>query len=221
MDVSFRESVTDLDSATTYYARAYIIDSGGKVYYSEEISFTTEKKEDFSSLLNGPKTEYYPNGTVARRYSVKDGVPYGSYKSYSDSGHIVSDQYLVDGVPNGMTRTFYSNGQTRSEVQYVDGLPQGERKEFFENGNIKTESMCSGEMDRLSCQIKSYYEEGGLKSESSTSNGEFVYSVTYDKEGRVTSEQKPGQVVSYWWDRDGAQHSSINGERCQCSKCIN
>jgi antitoxin component YwqK of YwqJK toxin-antitoxin module len=221
MDVSFKESVTDLDTATTYYARAYIIDNGGKVYYSEEISFTTEKKEDFSSLLNGPKTEYYPNGKVARRYSVKDGVPDGSYKSYSDSGYIVFDQYLVDGVPDGMTRTFYSNGQVRSEVQYVDGLPQGESKEFYKNGNLKSESMCSGEMDKLSCQIRQYYEEGGIRSETIMSDGEFVSSVTYDKEGRVTSEQKPGLIISYWWDRDGAKHTSINGEKCQCSKCNN
>ena len=41
MGVSFKEAVTDLDTATTYHARAYIMDSGGKVYYSEEISFTT------------------------------------------------------------------------------------------------------------------------------------------------------------------------------------
>ena len=75
MLVSFKELVTDLDSATTYFARAYIIDSRGKVYYSKEISFTTEKKEDFSDILNGPKTDYYPNGQVARRYTVKDGVP--------------------------------------------------------------------------------------------------------------------------------------------------
>lgn len=217
--VSFKESVTDLDTATKYYARAYIMDSGGKVYYSEEISFTTEKEEDFSSLLNGPKTEYYPNGKVARRYTVKDGVPQGSYKSYSDSGKIVSDQYLVDGVPDGMTRTFYNNGNVRSELQYVDGLPQGESREYYENGNIKSEAMISGEMDKLTSQTKQYYEEGGLRSETMMAQGEFVYSVTYDKEGRVTSEQKPGSIISYSYDNDGWKHTSINGEKCQCARC--
>lgn len=219
MGVSFKESVTDLDTATTYHARAYIMDSGGKVYYSEEISFTTEKEEDFSSILNGPKVDYYPNGQVARRYTVKDGVPQGSYKAYSDSGKIVSDQYLVDGVPNGMTRTFWSNGNIRSEVQYVDGLPQGESKEYYQNGNIKAESMCSGEMDKLTCQTRQYYEEGGLRSETSMSRGEFTYAITYDKEGRVTSEQKPGSIISYSYDNDGWKHTSINGEKCQCARC--
>ena len=221
MGVSFKESVTDLDTATTYHARAYIIDSGGKVYYSEDISFTTEKKEDFSSILNGPKVDYYPNGQVARRYTVRDGVPQGSYKSYSDSGKIVSDQYLVDGVPNGMTRTFFSNGNVRSEVQYVDGLPQGQSREFYQNGNIKSQSMCSGEMDKLTCQTTQYYEEGGVKSESAMAEGEFVYAITYDNEGRVTSEQKPGSTISYSYDNDGWKHTSINGEKCQCARCNN
>ncbi len=219
MGVSFKESVTDLDTAATYYARAYIMDSGGKVYYSEEISFTTEKEKDFSGLLNGPKTDYYPNGRVARRYTVKNGVPEGSYKSYSDSGYIVADQYLVNGVPNGMTRTFYTNGQVRSEMQYVDGLPKGESKEYYRNGNIKSESMISGEMDKLSTQTRQYYEEGFLKSESIMSTGEFVYAVTYDKEGRVTSEQKPGTNISYSYDNDGWKHTSINGEKCECARC--
>lgn len=219
MGVSFKESAADLDTATTYYARAYIIDSGGKVYYSEEISFTTEKEEDFSSILNGPKVDYYPNGQVARRYTVKDGVPQGSYKSYSDSGKIVSDQYLVDGLPNGITRTFYSNGNVRSEMQYVDGLPQGDIREYYENGNIKSEGMISGEMDKLTSTTKQYYEEGGLRSSTTMAQGEFVYSITYDKEGRVTSEQKPGTTISYWYDRNGAKHSSINGEKCQCGIC--
>ncbi len=219
VEVSFSESLTDLEPGTKYYARAYVTDSGGKVYYSEEISFTTEKKEDLSSMLNGPKTDYHPNGQVARRYTVKDGVPDGSYKSYSDSGKIVSDQSLVDGVPNGTTWIFYSNGNVRSVIQYVDGLPQGECKEYYENGNIKSESMISGEMDRLSAQVKQYYEEGGLRSETVTGNGEFVSSINYDKEGRVTTEQKPGSIISYSYDNDGWKHTSINGEKCQCARC--
>jgi len=218
-EVSFTESATDLLAGTTYYARAYVTDSGGKVYYSEEVSFTTEKKDDFSSALNGPKTDYHPNGQVARRYTVKDGVPDGSYKSYSDSGKIVSDQYLVDGLPNGITKTFYSNGNLRSEINYVNGLPQGESKEYYENGNIKSESMISGEMDRLSTRVKQYYEDGGLRSESMMSEGEFVYAITYDKKGRVTTEQKPGNIISYSYDNDGWKHTSINSEKCKCARC--
>ncbi len=219
VEVSFSESLTGLEAGTTYHARAYVTDSGGHIYYSEEVSFTTEKKEDFSSSLNGPKTDYHPNGKVARKYTVKDGVPNGSVKSYSDSGNIMMDQHFVDGIPNGSCITYYSNGKVQSESNYVNGLPQGLRKEYYMNGNIKSEIDCTGEMDNLTCSSKVYYENGGLRSESKTSGGELLSAVTYDDQGRIMSEQRPGNIISYWYDRDGDKHSSINGARCQCAKC--
>jgi antitoxin component YwqK of YwqJK toxin-antitoxin module len=219
VEVSFRESVTGLEPGTSYYARAYVTDSGGHIYYSEEVSFTTQKKDDFSSMLAGPKTDYHPNGKVARKYTLKNGVPNGSVKSYSDSGNIMMDQNFVDGMPNGSCVTYFSNGQVQSESNYVDGLPQGLRKEYYMNGNIKSEIDCTGEMDNLTCSSKVYYENGGLRSESKTSNGELLSSVTYDQQGRIMSEQKPGHIISYWYDRDGDKHSSINGAKCQCAKC--
>jgi len=218
-EVSFTESVTDLEAGTRYTARAYVTESGGHIYYSEEISFTTEKKDDFSSILTGPKTDYHPNGKIARKYTVKDGVPYGSIKSYSDSGNIIMDQNFVDGLPNGSCVTYYGNGQVQSESNYVDGLPQGLRKEYYMNGNIKSEIDCTGEMDNLTCTSKVYFENGGLRSETNTSNGELLSSVTYDQQGRIMSEEKPGNSVSYSYDRDGHKHTSVNGAKCQCARC--
>ncbi len=211
VEVSFSESVTDLEAGTEYHARAYVTDGSGHVYYSEEISFKTEKKEDYSSMLTGPKTDYHPNGQVARRYTMKDGVLDGYVKSYSDSGNLVMDQHFVDGMPDGPCVTYYSNGQVESESNYSNGLPQGERKEFYRNGNIKIVSNCTGEMDNLTCTTKLYYESGGLRSESKSARGELLSATTYDDQGRITSEQRPGIMVTYWYDRDGQQHSSVNG----------
>lgn len=218
-EVSFSESATGLTAGTTYNARAYVTDSRGNVYYSDEVTFTTKKKDDFSGMMNGPQTIFHPNGKIAKKYSVKDGVPYGSVKTYSDSGNIIMDQNFVDGMPNGSCVTYFSNGKVQSESNYVDGLPQGLRKEYYLNGNIKSEIDCSGEMDNLTCSSKIYYENGGLRSESKTSNGELLSSITYDIQGRVMSEQKPGSNVSYSYDNDGWKHTSINSAKCQCARC--
>lgn len=220
-EVSFMESVTDLEAGTTYHARAYVTDSGGHIYYSEEVSFTTEKKDDFSSMLSGPKSDYYPNGNVARRYTLKDGVLDGSYKSYSDSGNLVMEQHYVDGMPDGLCVTYFKNGQVQSESYYTDGLPQGERKEYFENGTLKLESNCLGEMDNLTCSSKVYYESGRLRSESKSAGSELLSATTYDDQGRITSEQKPGHIISYSYDRNGNKHTSVNGGKCQCNICSN
>lgn len=218
-DVQFKASFTGLDEGTTYYARAYMVSKGNPVCYSDEISFTTERSQDFSYLLNGPKTDYYPNGKIARTYNLENGAVNGSVKTYSDSGKIVSDQNVVNGIPEGFTRGYFPNGQISDELFFRNGIQTGPSKKYYPDGTLKEDNMCSGEPDRLTCQMKSYYENGGLKSESSMSNGEFVYAITYDREGRVTSEQKPGSIISYWYDDDGSKHTSINGEKCQCAKC--
>jgi antitoxin component YwqK of YwqJK toxin-antitoxin module len=163
--------------------------------------------------LNGPKREYYPNGKVMKEYSLKDGKIEGSYRTYDMLGRLVSDQFCKNGVPDGSLKTYYPGGQLKSEgVVRPDGDISGPSREYFENGNIKIESMISGKFPNISSQTKIYSEDGKLRSESTSSNGEFSYSITYDKEGRVTSEQKPGQIISYWYERDtGKKHTSING----------
>ena len=163
--------------------------------------------------LNGLKKEYYPNGKIMREYTLKDGKVDGSYKFYDELGRLVSDQYYKDGEPNGVLKTFYPSGQLKSVGSMKPGGDiSGPTLEYYENGTLKSESMISGQAPNFSTQTKIYSEDGKLRSESTTSNGEFVYAVTYDKEGRVTSEQKPGQIISYWYENEtGKKHTSING----------
>lgn len=221
VEVSFSESVTDLEAGTTYYARAYVTDSRGNVNYSDEVSFKTEKKDDFSSMLTGPKTDYHPNGKIARKYTLKDGVINGYLKSYSDSGNLVMEQHFVDGIPSGPCVTYYRTGQVQTETNFVDGFPQGESKEYYLNGKPKAERNCTGEMDNLSCMSKIYYENGLLRNEARFAGGELLSSITFDIQGRVMSEQSPGNIIDYSYDRDGNKHTSINGAPCQCAKCQN
>jgi len=163
--------------------------------------------------LNGPKKEYYSNGKLMREYTLKDGKVDGSYKFYNELGRLVSDQYYKDGEPNGYMKTFYPNGQIKSEGNMKPGGDiSGRSAEYYENSTLKSESMISGQMPNFSSQAKIYSEDGKLKQEITFAKGEFVYSVSYDDQGRVTSEQKPGQIISYWYERDtGKRHVSING----------
>ena len=163
--------------------------------------------------LNGPKKEYYPNGKLMKEYSLKDGKAEGSYRTYNASGNLVSDQYCKNGVPDGYLKTYYPGGQLKSEsIVRPDGDTTGPSKEYFENGRVKRESMISGKFPDISSQTKIYSEDGRLKTEMTASNGEFVYSVSYDDQGRVISEQKPGQITSYWYEKDtGKKHTSVNG----------
>ena len=203
INVSFKVNLSELEQNTKYYVRAYVINDKMVVTYSDEIEFTTLKEIDFSAMLNGPKTEHYPNGQVMKKYNLKDGKLNGDNEFYSDSGYLISRQAMVDGVANGPLTTYYNNGNKRGIMNYKGGAFTGESSAYYEDGTLKSESKLTGDLSKPTGESKTYYREGGLERESRMSNGEFVYAITYDKEGRVISEQKPGSSVSYHYDADG------------------
>ena len=161
--------------------------------------------------LNGPKKDYHANGKISREYYVADGVPNGLYKSYSEKGILISVQNLLDGIPHGIQKNFFESGQVSAEYNMENGKPQGIAKEYYENGTLKKDSYLTGEPWEYTGYTTLYFEDGKKKSESKVSMGKLVIAITYDKEGRVTSEQTEGQIISYWYDRDGKKHTSING----------
>jgi antitoxin component YwqK of YwqJK toxin-antitoxin module len=162
--------------------------------------------------LNGPKKEYYPNGKVSKAYILDNGRINGSYKFYSEKGVLVSDQLYKDGIPNGYFRTYYESGQLKSEMNMkAGGDITGLSREFYEDGTLKSESNVSGQAPEFTSQIKEYRPNGQLQKEAAFSQGKFVYSISYDQQGRVVSEDKPGQSISYWYEENSKRHVSING----------
>lgn len=217
--ISLKTSLKGLTQDTKYYVKAYLKNSQGELFYSDEVEFKTTKEIDYSAMLNGPKIEYYPNGKVAKKYKLKDGQIDGLYEFYSDSGYLVTSQTIKDGVPNGPYTTYYKDGKKQSVTNFKDGLPEGESTTYYPDGGTKSRSVCTGDIMKPSCEFQNYYPNGTLKSESKTANGELVYAIKYDDQGRVTSDEKPGFNISYGYDEDGWKHTSINGEKCQCARC--
>lgn len=177
------------------------------------VTFATSSSvlEQDNDPLNGPKKKYYPNGKIMNEYSLKDGKLDGSYKFYNELGHLLTDQNFRDGMPNGYYRSYYEDGQLRSESNMKNGQLDGPSKEYYENGNLKQESNLTGEPFQQSGKTILNYKNGKLWEEITISKGKLVYSITYDQEGRVTFEEKPGQSISYYYDIDGTRHVSING----------
>lgn len=161
--------------------------------------------------LNGPKRENYPSGKIMKEYTLSDGVPNGIYKFYSEKGFLMEELKLVKGVRQGMQKTFFESGQVQMEQNYENGVPQGLSKEYYENGTLKSESNLTGEPWEYSGYTNTFYEDGKRHTESKISNGEILSSITYDKEGRVSSEHYPGTRYDYWYEENGKKHISING----------
>lgn len=162
-------------------------------------------------ILNGPKTEYYPDGKISKQYMLSNGVLNGYYRTYSKKGYLEAETNMVNGIPQGVVKTFYENGNISSETNMVDGVPQGIKKDYYENGVLKIDSYFTGDPSEYTGRSTGYYEDGVLKSESKYSMGKIIESITYDRKGRVTSVQSEGKVISYWYETNGKKHTSING----------
>lgn len=163
------------------------------------------------AALNGHKKEFYPTGKLCKEYNIENGVLNGILKSYNEKGFLVSEQNFVNGIPDGIMKTFYENGKVKYENNFEDGKPQGTSKEYYENGNLKVSSYLTGEPWAYSGFTIIYFENGNIKSESKFSEGNLITATSYDKEGRITSEQKDGQVTTFWYENNGKRHVSING----------
>jgi antitoxin component YwqK of YwqJK toxin-antitoxin module len=182
------------------------------VHLTKPINLTNELTQKEDDPLNGPKKEYYPNGRIMREYTLKDGKIDGLYKSYNTLGKLISDQYYKDGEPNGYLKTYYENGQVKAEMNMKGYNISGPSNEYDEDGTLRKKSMISGEAPEISSQTTLYYKDGKVQSEITVSQGKLVYSITFDKQGRVTFEDKPGQSISYWYEEPtGKKHTVING----------
>lgn len=164
-------------------------------------------------IMNGYKRDLYPNGKVCREYFIKNGVPNGKVKFFSEKGILLGEQNLVEGIQQGVQKTYYENGKVKTETNMVDGQPQGLLKEYNENGGLKIESNLTGNPWEYSGQTRQFYDNGNLRTESKIAMGKFVSSTGWDIEGRIVSEEKDGQSTTYWYERDtGKRHVIINGK---------
>lgn len=162
--------------------------------------------------LNGPKTEYYPNGKISKQYVLSDGKISGLYRFFSEKGFLVSEQSFTDGLPNGLMKTFYESGTVKSESYYKDGLATGQLKEYYENGTLKSDSKLTGNPWEYTGTTILYFDTGALSVKSIFEMGKLVSAIHYDKQGRITMEESEGKNITYWYENGtGKKHTSING----------
>jgi len=175
----------------------------------KSLSAQNTSKED---PLNGKKIEYYPNGKMSKVYMLEKGQINGIYKSYNQNGFLVIEQEFFHGVPHGYYKTFFENGQVQSNSNFENGIPKGRSLEYYESGTLKKDSYLTGEPWEYTGYTNLFYEDGRRQNETKVEKGKLVISISYDKQGRVTSEESEGSNISYWYEDNGKKHTIINGE---------
>lgn len=98
--------------------------------------------------LHGPVVEYYPSGQLKLKatWSMgknQQGKPQSRYEgafiSYYENGHIQSKGQFSEQQKEKRWEEFYPNGNPKSSQYYRANLPYGKIKSYFENGQLKSE----------------------------------------------------------------------------------
>jgi antitoxin component YwqK of YwqJK toxin-antitoxin module len=143
---------------------------------------------------------------------MEKGQINGICKFYNQKGFLSTEQEFFHGVPHGYYKTFFENGQLQSNSNFENGIPKGKSIEYYESGTLKKDSYLIGEPWEYTGYTNLFYEDGSRHSETKVDKGKLVISISYDRQGRVTSEESEGSNISYWYEDNGKKHTIINGE---------
>ncbi|MDR0953602.1 MAG: toxin-antitoxin system YwqK family antitoxin [Elusimicrobiota bacterium] len=122
--------------------------------------------------ITGDAKEFYPNGSLRREVSFKDGKPEGKGNAYDTNGRLIATEFFKDGLREGKVNNFtfqrgilteekanYSkgklngkreffglNGVLLSAENYVNNMREGEQKTFHFDGALETSTFFSNDI---------------------------------------------------------------------------
>ncbi|NOT76895.1 MAG: toxin-antitoxin system YwqK family antitoxin [Cyclobacteriaceae bacterium] len=130
------------------------------------------------------KEEYYENGHIKIKYSIKKNAPDGSYTEYYDNGNVKLVTQFVKGNQNGKTITYYENAHVEREVSFVNGVQNDSMKLYFPDGKISEIGFFA--MGKQEGLFKSFYKDGSEKLRGKFISGKKNDTwIEYDEKGNL------------------------------------
>lgn len=152
------------DGEATYYSASGDFDQ--KRIYKDEYLLSYEYKTDkgFKKVdVNNETAEilsYFPNGNIARKFTIDKGWYQGDFKEYYSNGQVYEEATFYNNDYDGVYSSYYPDGKIRKQGNYAFGEKDGEFKEYYQNGKIKKE--CSYMQGYLHGPYKIYDKNGSL-----------------------------------------------------------
>ncbi len=79
---------------------------------------------------------YYPNGSKAQEFSIKNGLYEGSYIVYHENGQIRYKIEYQNGLRDGLDETFYEDGTLKERNKFTQDDLDGKATTYHENGKL-------------------------------------------------------------------------------------
>jgi hypothetical protein len=103
---------------------------------------------------DGEVISYHPNGVVAKRSNINNGLLNGDFKEWYDNGQIKTEGYYIDKVPF-IKKEWSDNGKLKREVNYENKKAVNEIF-WSESGEKVKQSNSFSELGKFLESLKSY-----------------------------------------------------------------
>ena len=119
--------------------------------------------------VEGRWEEYYENGRLMTKGTIKDGEHDGPYEHYDENGRLMTKGTMKDGEEEGRWEEYDENGQLMTKRTYRAGGYDGPSERYDENGQLQLKSTYKdGVVDGWT---EEYYENGRLKTKGTYKDG--------------------------------------------------
>lgn len=105
-----------------------------------------------------------------KRGNISNGLKYGEWVEYLESGELIHKSFFVDGKQEGLYVDYYSNGRVKQKGEYKTGRLEGRWDTYHPNGQKEYELGFKNNL--LDGWAKRYYENGRLYSEGRYDRGD-------------------------------------------------
>jgi antitoxin component YwqK of YwqJK toxin-antitoxin module len=82
---------------------------------------------------------YYPNGKVAARFGLKDGLYQGEYRSFYITGTPLRESLYENDDATGLEKSYYPSGKLQETINYLNDDRSGSYCLYYENGRKRLE----------------------------------------------------------------------------------
>lgn len=123
--------------ATCDYNNRGLLDGTCKTYDREGVLYLVETYKD--NRLTSYKA-LYPNGSLQRLRTYRNGKMHGPSKEFYESGKLKSVTNYKDDKSSGPSKGFYESGMLRFELTHKNGKAEGIMKQYYENGSLRFET---------------------------------------------------------------------------------
>ena len=122
---------------------------------------------------------------IKKKTTQNNDIADGIHEEFYDNGQIKARQSVKNGKLNGMHEKFYENGQLKLTTLYKDDEKVGYTTAFYENGQLEMRDNFKN-LYNLDGIWELYREDGSLMKKEECKDNKTIYQKFFDEEGNLT-----------------------------------